>query len=256
MAAFLIISHWKIPHWIKIFKIYALVFDTVLSNCKNRHILNMYSISQPVAGNTNFWWSRTGWIVSSDEYIFTIFTEVIIMINDYEATNPITTDAIPVAPETALNSEVISTLNGLIETCKDGQDGFKEAAEGVERSDLKTVFYEFSQQRAEFTGVLQELVRSLGGDPESTGTMSAALHRGWMDIKSLVTGKDEEAILNECERGEDRAKDAYTSALQTSLPANIADVVGQQSQTILAAHNKIKSLRDTESYKTAAPGTF
>lgn len=176
------------------------------------------------------------------------------MINDYEATQPMTTDAIPVSPTTASNSDVIATLNGLIETCKDGQNGFTTAAEGIERSDLKTVFYEFSQQRSEFTGVLQELVRSLGGDPESTGTFSAAVHRGWIDIKSLVTGKDEEAILNECERGEDYAKEAYVAALQTSLPANIADVVGQQSQAVLAAHNKIKSLRNAESHKTAAPG--
>ena len=76
--------------------------------------------------------------------------------------------------------------------------------------------------------------------------MSAAIHRGWMDIKSLVTGRDEEAILNECERGEDYAKEAYTDALKTNLPANIADVIGQQSQTILAAHNRIKSLRNAE----------
>ena len=178
------------------------------------------------------------------------------MINDFEATQPMTGDAIPAYPDTTSNDEVISTLNGLIETCKDGQDGFKTAAEGIERSELKTVFYEFSQQRSEFAGVLQELVRTLGGDPESTGTLSAAVHRGWMDIKSLVTGKDEEAILNECERGEDHAKDAYAEALKTTLPANVTDVLEQQSQTVLAAHNRIKELRNKEGHKTANPGSF
>lgn len=160
------------------------------------------------------------------------------MINDNESTKPMT------------NDDVISTLNTLIETCKDGQDGFKTASEGIERSELKTVFYEFSQQRAEFSGVLQQLVRSLGGDPEQSGSMSAAVHRGWMDIKSLVTGKDEEAILNECERGEDFAKEAYADALKHALPANIADVVSQQSHAILAAHNRVKALRNAEA-KTA-----
>ena len=178
------------------------------------------------------------------------------MINDYEATKPITTDAEVFAGDTPVepmsNDDVISKLNGLIETCKDGQDGFKVAAEGIERSELKTVFYEFSQQRADFSGVLQELVRSLGGDPEQSGSMSAAVHRGWMDIKSLVTGKDEEAILNECERGEDYAKEAYADALKHALPANIADVVSQQSHVILAAHNRIKALRNAEA-KTATP---
>ena len=173
------------------------------------------------------------------------------MINDYEATRPMTDEVMGMDETHLSNDDVISTLNGLIQTCKDGQYGFKAASEGIERSDLKTVFYEFSQQRAEFAGVLQELVRSLGGDPEDSGSVSAAVHRGWMDIKSLVTGKDEGAILNECERGEDYAKEAYTEALKEKLPANVADVVTQQSHAIVAAHNRVRSLRDSAAAKSA-----
>ena len=79
------------------------------------------------------------------------------MINEYEATEPITTDAAYTGSntETLSNDDVISCLNGLIETAKDGQQGFQEAADGVERSDLKSLFYEFSQQRAQFAGDLQ-----------------------------------------------------------------------------------------------------
>jgi len=153
------------------------------------------------------------------------------------------------------NDNVISTLNNLIQTCRDGQEGFKEAAEGVKRSDLKTIFYEFSQQRAEFAGVLQGLVRSLGGDPETEGSFSGALHRGWIDLKSAITGEDDEAILNECERGEDSAKSAYADALKTSLPANVDDIVRQQSQAVQAAHNRVKALRDSKS-NTASTGNI
>ncbi len=178
------------------------------------------------------------------------------MINDYEATKAMTTDAVPVVPSTDTNNNVILTLNGLIEICRDGQEGFKDAAEGVEHTDLKTLFYSFSQQRAEFVGILQELVRSLGGTPENAGSFSGTVRRGWMDIKSAVLGKDDAAILNECERGEDVAKEAYAEALGKSLPANLADIVAQQSQEIVAAHNRIKELRDSEAHrvKTAAPG--
>jgi len=175
------------------------------------------------------------------------------MVNEFGTSGSMQNDA-PIHSDKVSNDDVISTLNGLIETCKDGQQGFKEAAEGVERSDLKTLFYEFSQQRAEFAGVLQELVRSMGGDPEDSGSMSGALHRGWIDLKSAVTGKDEEAILNECERGEDSAKDAYAEALESGLPANVEDVVRQQSQAVLAAHNRIRSLRNSES-RTANTGS-
>ena len=174
------------------------------------------------------------------------------MINDNQANMPLSGSA---SMGTESNSDTISTLNGLIQTCRDGQEGFKVAAEGIERSELKTIFYEFSQQRADFVGVLQELVRTLGGDPENSGSISAAVHRGWMDIKSLVTGKDEQAILNECERGEDYAKDAYADAMKTNLPENIKDVLAQQSQAVLVAHNRIKALRNAESGKAATPGT-
>ncbi len=143
------------------------------------------------------------------------------------------------------NEDVISTLNNLIETCKDGQDGFKTAAEGVERSDLKTTFYEFAQQRSQFAGELQTLVRELGGDPENTGSTSAALHRGWINIKSIVTGRDDEAILDECERGEDVAKSAYEKALQTQLPANVNSVVQTQATQVKAAHDRVKALRNS-----------
>ncbi len=174
------------------------------------------------------------------------------MINDYEATRPITQDAEFSSRTTLSNDEVISTLNGLIETCKDGQEGFKVAAEGVERSDLKTLFYEFAQQRSQFTGELQTLVQSLGGDPENSGSIAGTLHRGWINIKSAVTGKDEASILNECERGEDSAKAAYKSALENALPAHVLDTVQTQYTAIQTAHDRVKALRDSANNSSSA----
>lgn len=143
-----------------------------------------------------------------------------------------------------MDSNTISTLNGLIETCKDGQEGFKDAAEGVERSDLKSTFYEYSQQRAQFAGELQQAVRTLGGEPETTSSFAGALHRGWIDIKAVITRRDEEAILNECERGEDSAVKVYQDALNQNLPANIREVISRQAADVKAAHDRVRSLRN------------
>src|SRR5215217_9036461 len=104
------------------------------------------------------------------------------MINEYESGSSRMDDASITTGTDVDNDNVISTLNDLIETCKDGQEGFQQAADGVERSDLKSLFFEFSQQRAQFTGELQELVRGLGGDPENTGSLAGSLHRGWINI--------------------------------------------------------------------------
>ena len=185
------------------------------------------------------------------------------MINDYEARNPITKEAkndlSGDANGVLSNDDVISTLNELIETCKDGQEGFRQAAEGVERSDLKSLFFEFSQQRAHFAGELQNLVQQLGGDPETSGSTAGALHRSWINIKSAVTGRDEAAILNECERGEDSAKETYKDALKANLPANVLDVVQNQYGSIKMAHDRVKALRnaydsDANSSTSAARG--
>jgi uncharacterized protein (TIGR02284 family) len=140
------------------------------------------------------------------------------------------------------NKTVISILNNLIETCKDGENGFREAAEHVANSHLKTVFLEYSLQRAQFAGQLQAEVTLLGGEPEKSGSTAAAAHRGWIDLKSAFTGGGESAIVAECERGEDSAKDAYQEALQENLPANIKVLIERQFEQVREAHNKVRSL--------------
>ncbi len=169
------------------------------------------------------------------------------MINDYGKPVDATPISNPGTVDAPTNDEVVSTLNNLIETCRDGQEGFKQAAEGVERSDLKSLFYDYSQQRAHFVGELQDLVRTLGGDPENTGSMAGAIHRGWINIKSAVTGKDEAAILNECERGEDSAKNQFKETLELALPAHVQHTVQAQYSKVLEAHDRVKALRDAAS---------
>src|SRR5918911_2074870 len=140
------------------------------------------------------------------------------------------------------NDRVISTLNDLIETCKDGQEGFRQAAEGVKHGELKTLFHTYSQQRAQFAGELQGEVRRLGGDPEKTGSVAASLHRGWIDIKSAVTGEDEGAVISECERGEDSAVKNYQDAINAGLPDNLRAIVERQYTQVKEAHDRIRAL--------------
>ncbi len=140
------------------------------------------------------------------------------------------------------NDNVISTLNNLIETCKDGQEGFRQASEGVKNSELKTLFLTYSQQRAQFAGELQNEVRQLGGDPETSSSTAGALHRGWINIKSAITGADEGAIISECERGEDSAVSNYTEALKGEVPGNLRDIIERQFAQIKEAHDRIRAL--------------
>src|SRR5438874_13648010 len=114
--------------------------------------------------------------------------------------------------------EVISTINNLIETLKDGQEGFKQAAKGVKDPQLKSLFNEYSQQRSRFATELQSQARSLGEpEPETSSTTAGALHRAWINLKSTVSRGDDHAILAECERGEDSAVEEYEKAMRDNL---------------------------------------
>jgi uncharacterized protein (TIGR02284 family) len=149
------------------------------------------------------------------------------------------------------NDKVISTLNDLIETCRDGQEGFKEASENATSPELKSFFLEASRERARCVGELQQEVRTLGGDPEKSGSTAGALHRVWMDIKGTLTGKDDTSILNEAERGEDSAVKAFEDALKAGLPSNIRATVQRLFSEIKLTHDRVKQMRDSKSASAA-----
>ncbi len=142
------------------------------------------------------------------------------------------------------DDKAVSVLNNLIETCKDGENGFKSAAEALKSSVTKARFMEYSRERGQMGSELQAEVRRLGGDPEKSGSMSGSLHRGWLDLKAVLTGHDDHAIVSEAERGEDVAKAAYESALKEPLPASAQTLVQQQSAKVRRAHDAVREIRD------------
>lgn len=142
------------------------------------------------------------------------------------------------------NDKAIGVLNDLIETCKDGAKGFATAAEDADSANLKTLFAKLSAQRESFAADLEGIVSSLGGKPAESGHVAGAAHRGWINLKAAVSGNDDKAILNECERGEDYAKKAYADALKETLPGEVRAVVERQARDVGAAHDQVRNLRD------------
>lgn len=146
----------------------------------------------------------------------------------------------------AQQKEIISTINGLIETLKDGQEGYRQAAEAVKDPELKSLFNEYSLQRSQFAGELQSEVISLGEPkPEDSSSTTGALHRAWINLKSAVTKQDDHAILAECERGEDSALKEYRDAMEKEeLSSPVRDLISRQYTEVKTAHDQIKQLRD------------
>jgi uncharacterized protein (TIGR02284 family) len=150
-------------------------------------------------------------------------------------------------PETNMNDandKVIAILNDLIETSKDGEKGFALAGKDSKDSALTTVFMEGEQSCRAAVVELQDQVRMLGGNPEDHGSMTAAVHRGWISLKSAASSRDSKAILEECERGEDYAKAKYADAVKETLPEPIRALIERQYQGVIANHDRVRDLRN------------
>jgi uncharacterized protein (TIGR02284 family) len=144
------------------------------------------------------------------------------------------------------NNEVISILNGLVETCKRGQDVFRSAAEGIRNSEFRRLFNIFSQQRAQFISELQGEIHRLGGDAGKTGSPTAS----WPDNTipfprpaNTANFRNEAVIIAECQREEESAVNDYQEALKADLPLDVQYVVKRQYMDIKDAYDRIRILQ-------------
>ena len=143
-----------------------------------------------------------------------------------------------------MSDNITSILNDLVETSKDGEKGFRTAAEDTKNAELQAVFLRRAQDCATGAADLQEQVVRLGGKPDEGGSLAGAVHRGWVNLKATVSGRTDLAILEECERAEDVAKARYRKALEETLPEDIRVVVQRQYDGVLRNHDQIRDLRD------------
>jgi uncharacterized protein (TIGR02284 family) len=144
----------------------------------------------------------------------------------------------------------IHVLETLIETCRDGQAGYRDAAEHTQDAVLKEFFLNQSLERSQFAGELESEAQHLGeSDPERGPSISNKLHRAWFDLKQKLGG-GEVSVLESVEAGEDSAKKHYQEALRANLPLDIKTIVERQAQRVFAVHDRVRTLRDQ--YKKAA----
>src|SRR5436190_17289818 len=144
----------------------------------------------------------------------------------------------------AQNSDALKTLHDLVAVCRDGQNGYRDAAEHVTDPKLKQFFNEQSLERAQFAAELEQEAQHLGEhDPDRAGSVVGALHRAWFDFKANLGGGDR-AILDSVELGEDQAKKAYEDAISSNLSDNLLAIVRRQQSSVLAAHDRVRDLRE------------
>ena len=144
----------------------------------------------------------------------------------------------------AEHSETISTLNTLIATTIDSITGYEDSAANIDNERFREIFRTRASERQQIVEQLRSEVRRLGGDPEDSGSFLGKAHQRFEDLKAAITGRDEKAIINEVERGEDYLKSKWQAALQSGdLHGETHDLIERCYQSVKAGHDQISQLK-------------
>jgi uncharacterized protein (TIGR02284 family) len=144
----------------------------------------------------------------------------------------------------AEHSETISTLNTLIATTIDSITGYEDSAQNIDNERLREIFRQRASERQEVVQELRAEVRRLGGDPEDDGSSLGKAHQRFEDLKAAITGRDEKAIINEVERGEDYLKAKWEAALEGgNLSGESRAVVERCYQSVRSGHDQMSQLK-------------
>lgn len=149
----------------------------------------------------------------------------------------------------AEDATTLKTLNKLIETARDSELGYQAAAKDTADDELRSKFQEISRQRGRFAYDLVQQMKQMGGEPDSRGSLGAAIHRKWIRVRSAMTGSNEESIINEVASGESVAVEAYEEALQKELSTPVRSLVNQQAEQVRRTYQEIRNLENKIEYK-------
>ena len=142
------------------------------------------------------------------------------------------------------NTAGISTLNTLIATTIDSINGYEDSAQNIDNERFREIFRQSADERQRIVENLRAEVRRLGGDPEESGSFMGKTHQRFEDLKAAITGRDEKAIINEVERGEDYLKGKFETALKDGdLGGESRQVVEQAYQSVRSGHDQISQLK-------------
>lgn len=150
----------------------------------------------------------------------------------------------PGTADTRADAVDTATLNTLIGTLLDSVEGYRKAAADTTSARFSEMFNARASERQHAATALQAAVARLGGNPEDDGTTAGAIHRGWINLKEAVLGNDDEAIVNEVERGEDYLKEKFEAARNhVDLPAEAREAVEQAWTSVRAGHDEMSALK-------------
>lgn len=142
------------------------------------------------------------------------------------------------------NDHDISTLNSLIATTLDSVEGYEESAKASEGARFANLFTARAAERRQVASELQAEVRRLGAEPSDGGTALGGAHRMFVNLKAAITGRDDQAVVNEVERGEDYIKEKFETAMKDDeLSAATRGLLEKAFASIRKGHDRASQMK-------------
>lgn len=137
-----------------------------------------------------------------------------------------------------------TVLKTLTDTLADSVNGYRDAAQHVESAEFRQMFTELADERSQvLSDLLSELGRA-GGSVDRDGTTLGTLHQRWLDFKASITGRDDKAVINEVERGEDYLKEKFETAMASdALEGNVRGIVERAYGSVREGHDRVRDLK-------------
>jgi uncharacterized protein (TIGR02284 family) len=138
--------------------------------------------------------------------------------------------------------DAAGVLRNLVATCREGEQRFRAAAEGVEDPTLKRLFQTYSEQRAEFARELRQELASVSAEEAESREGVGRSDTGRSGSPGILDGADEATVIAEREQGEQDALAAYNQAVRRRLPGSAGKMVERQYLQVKDAHKHVRSL--------------
>lgn len=136
-------------------------------------------------------------------------------------------------------------VRSLVTTLIDSVNGYRDAAAHAESTQFQELFRSLADERSAVVEDLRREVTEIGSDAPDDGSVMGKTHQRFLDLKAALTGRDDKAVINEVERGEDYLKEKFEAlgSDREEMSPSLQAAVQRAWDSVREGHDKISQLK-------------
>ena len=141
--------------------------------------------------------------------------------------------------------KLVDSLQEILQKNYDAEKGLKEVMLKAESQHLKKWLQKKAVERSGFANEIDGELRKLGAEPKESGSFTGDMHRVWIDVKTALSSHKDEAIFEECIRGDKASVDEYNKQLKEPfMTGAVVPILTKQKAKVEEALMQFKHLED------------